>query len=28
LNIDEVDDIEATWARLSKEIGVEVEPLK
>lgn len=28
LNIDEVDDIEATWARISKEIGVEVAPLK
>jgi alanyl-tRNA synthetase len=28
LNIDEVDDIEATWARLSKEVGVEVAPLK
>lgn len=28
MNIDEVDDIEATWARLSKEIGVEVDILK
>ena len=28
LNIDEVDDIEATWARLSKEIGVETPALK
>jgi alanyl-tRNA synthetase len=28
LNIDEVDDIEATWARLSKEVGVEVAALK
>jgi alanyl-tRNA synthetase len=28
LNIDEVDDIEATWARLSKEVGVEVADLK
>jgi alanyl-tRNA synthetase len=28
LNIDEVDDIEATWARISKEIGVETPALK
>lgn len=28
LNIDEVDDIEATWARLGAEIGVEVPVLK
>jgi alanyl-tRNA synthetase len=28
LNIDEVDDIEATWARVSKETGVEVALLK
>jgi hypothetical protein len=28
LNIDEVDDIEATWARVSKEIDIEVDTLK
>jgi hypothetical protein len=28
LNIDEVDDIEKTWARISEKIGVETEKVK
>ena len=28
LNIDEVDDIDKTWARLSEQIGIDVDVLK
>ena len=28
LNIDEVDDIDKTWARLSEKIGIDVNTLK